>query len=252
MWRDESDHSVGREIFLGEGTPSGNGLEPALGNRADPDTEEDHIRASVWDEPASQFAGLRAPENAATYAAWYRRKKGETSVFDAFAVTILLVLAGGPFALVGTFATGNVGGSSIGILLVVLVAPVVEEMLKAGATLITLERKPYLFKSSLQILFAVAASGLIFSIIENLLYIHVYIEDPTPEIIQWRWTVCTFLHVGCSTIAGLGLIRMFRAADKTDTAPEVRRAYPLLVTAMFLHGTYNASAMVLEFLITPF
>lgn len=251
MARDESDHGIDREAFRGVAREPSIADEPALGNLHNLDTEEDHVRASVWDEPVAHAPGVVQPEEASTYTAWYMRKQRETSLRTALYVTLLLALSGGPFSILGAFASASTGSSGFGVLLIVVVAPVLEEMLKVGATLITLERKPYLFKSSWQIFFAVVASAFCFAVIENLLYINFYIDDPSPEIIQWRWTVCTFLHVGCSTIAALGLVRMFRAARKHNSPPEVHLASPMLVAAMLLHGSYNASALLVEFFITP-
>lgn len=251
MARGESDHGIGRESFRGADGRVPPVDEPALGGGSERDTEEDRVRGSVWDEPALHAAGIAAPAGANTYADWYQRNRHETTWGDALGVTLLLAFAGGPFAIVGALTTVNGGATGLGFLLVVVVAPVLEEMLKAGAALITLERKPYLFLSAWQIVFAVAASGLFFAVIENLLYIFVYLEDPSPELVQWRWTVCTFLHVGCSTIASLGLVRMYRKAHRNSTPPDVRLASPLLVTAILLHGGYNASALILDFFVTP-
>lgn len=253
MARGESDHSIHREFLRGDNNADPIAQEPALGQRSAPESEEDRVRASVWDEPASRVAGLTPGPDDATYAAWYRRKLRETSVVTALGVTLILALASGPFAILGTMLTMSTGGTAgIGILMIVLVGPMIEEMLKVGATLIALERKPYLFLSAWQILIAGMAGGLCFAVVENLLYIHVYIEDPSDAIIFWRWTVCTFMHVGCSTIASLGLIRMYRRARANATPPEVRLAYPPLIAAIALHGVYNAGAVLLEFVLTPF
>lgn len=250
MSRRSRDQGIRAEVFLSAANGDNPADEPALGGGHNEDTAEDHVRASVWDEPAAKVAGLRAPPGAETYAAWYVRLREETSVARAVQVTVLLALAGGPFSILGALFTGGAAPAGMGLLFVVVVAPIVEEMLKAGATLITLERKPYLFKSSWQILTAVALSGLCFSVLENLIYLNIYIPDPSPSLVIWRWTVCTALHVGCSTIAALGLIRMYREASQRLAPPRVALAYPLLIAAMVVHGAYNFSAIFLQFFVT--
>ena len=69
----------------------------------------------------------------------------------------------------------------------VALAPPLEETLKIAAVAICLERWPYLFRSPVQIFLGVLASAAVFSTVENLLYIHVYVDDLTPSYSQWRF-----------------------------------------------------------------
>ena len=118
--------------------------------------------------------------------------------------------------------------------------------MKIAAALYVVELKPYLFRSPVQILICVLAGGLVFSVLENLLYQYVYISDPTPELLRWRWTVCVALHVGCSCIAGLGLRRIWLTTWRCKTQPQIALAYPYIVIAVIVHGSYNGFATLLD------
>ena len=91
-----------------------------------------------------------------------------------------------------------------------------------------------------------AASGFIFAAIENLIYRYAYLKDPMPELLRWRWTICVLIHVGCSTIASLGLHRIWRNTRQSHTRPDVSLLTPYVILSIVLHGAYNALAVTLS------
>ncbi len=208
-------------------------------------TPEQRLQHSVWDEPAlsPELLGARGPDEL-TYGSWLQSRRAGTTRAASWGVTLLVALAAGPWAVVGTF--WGSGQTWFSALAVVVFAPLVEELMKIAAALYVVEQKPYLFRSPVQILICVLAGGLAFSAIENVLYQYVYIPNPTPGIIRWRWTVCVVLHVGCAGIAGLGLRRMWCDTWRHLHRPRMALAYPYILTAVVVHGTYNAFATLLE------
>ena len=154
-----------------------------------------------------------------------------------------LACVAGPFAVLAAFLKTS---SPALALVAVVMAPLVEELGKVAAPLMTLERWPYRFVSGAQLVLVCAVSGLIFGCLENLLYLLLYLKHPTAALAVWRWTVCTSLHVGCSLIAGLGLRRIWLAARAAFKRPDVSLAAPYFLTAMAIHGTYNALAILLQ------
>ena len=92
-------------------------------------------------------------------------------------------------------------------------------------------------------------SALIFATVENLVYIHVYALasplDHPAMFAEFRWTVCTALHVSCSVIASLGLIRVWHRMNERGEPADLAHAYPLFAIAMALHGLYNGAALFL-------
>ena len=253
MTTSEDEHSVRHEPF-GEkqplaGEPVDN--EPAHGGPVANETAEQRAHLNVWDEPATKLQGISAPDGALTYEAWYRRGLETTSAVKSWTVMALLGLAGGPLALLGALFSSGAGVVST-VLTVVLVAPVLEEMLKISGVIIALERRPYLFQHSSQLIAAIVISAFIFATIENLLYVNVYTQDPSPAYARWRWSVCTALHVGSSLIAGLGVRRMWHASRRDLSRPRPEIALPYAFGAAVLHGVYNLFAFTVVPFFEPF
>lgn len=253
----QDEHSIKGEPFYRDTPPHAPDTiadEPAFRDAA-VTREEERALHNVWDEPAFQAGGGSAPPDAMTYSHWYEARLRESSWGESWGIMLLLALCGGPFAVAGTIATQFSQGSMAGPLVLVVVGPALEEMMKIGAALIVLENRAYLFRSGAQILFAAMAAGLLFAVVENLLYIYVYYPEGSERFRLWRWTVCTTLHVGTTTIAGMGLLHMWRnATTPRQTAnglayqrPQAVHAYPYIVLAVVVHGAYNAFALVMEF-----
>lgn len=220
------------------------------------ESEADVIERSVWDEPALT-AGLApaAPEGAPTYAEWLTRKIAETTPLVSWRTTLLIVLSAGPWGVVGAIIAQMSAGelSFGGALAAIVVAPVTEEIAKVAAALWVVEKRPYLFVSPVQIMLCAAAGGLAFATIENVMYLYVYTPAPSAAFALWRWTVCTGLHLGCSSLAGVALVRIWRAAISERRRPELALGAPWFTAAMVCHGLYNTAALfgeltgVLEF-----
>jgi RsiW-degrading membrane proteinase PrsW (M82 family) len=132
--------------------------------------------------------------------------------------------------------------ASAGLLMVVVFGPVMEEVLKVSAALVVVERRPHLFSSAGQVAVGAFASGVVFAAIENVLYLGVYIPDPDPGIILWRWTACVVLHSGCSLLAGLGVAKVWRDVWERLDRPRIQLVFPNLILAAVVHGSYNAIA----------
>lgn len=209
---------------------------------------------SVWEEPtlSASLAG-QTPAHAETYARWLDEQQNRTRALTTWVVTMLMAAAAGPWAIVGTFCgamtgdgTGPNGRNLVNVMAVIVFGPVMEEVMKVAAATWVVERRPYLLSRASQVAIGCLAGGLVFAAVENVLYLNVYIDQPTHEIRQWRWTVCVVLHCGCSLIAGLGLMRVWRATMATRKRPDLNLGTAYLIVAIVAHGTYNALAMGLE------
>jgi hypothetical protein len=204
-------------------------------------SEEEIAEHNVWDEPG---VSAKPPPSALTYSEWIERRRAETHWIHTWILTFCIAIVAGPFAIV-TALFGS-GQTFFSILAIVLFAPLVEEIGKVAVALWAVEKRPFYFRSGLQIAICAAAGGLAFAVIENLLYLHVKIENPSAAIIQWRWTVCVALHVTCSLIASLGLIRIWRDAWTRRARPRLSLASPFLIAAMVVHGLYNGTVLILD------
>lgn len=189
----------------------------------------------VGDEP-----GVMAPAGTATYQDHLRAGFHSTSATTTWLATLGAVLAAGPWAILA--AIFGTSADTQGVAMVVI-GPLCEEVAKVAVAFLIVERWPWLFRWRFQILLAAVAGGLVFAVIENLLYLNVYIADPEPWLVHWRWTVCVALHTGCSLIAGLGIARVWSTCWRTHQPPDGNHAIPFIATAALIHGTYNFLAL---------
>lgn len=213
--------------------------EPTVSGPARSQASLEH---EVWSEPCL-MAGTTAPDPERTGAGILRQQWRTASWTRSWLALAGMAVVAGPFAVLAAFLKTSAPGM---LLAAVVVAPLVEELGKAAAALMLLERKPYVFKSGSQPLLACVASALVFATVENLLYLFVYAPEQGDDFAAWRWMVCTSLHVGCSSIAGLGLRRLWHAARDAEALPDLSVATPYFVVAMVLHGGYNAVAILLQ------
>jgi RsiW-degrading membrane proteinase PrsW (M82 family) len=220
-----------------------------VGDPADaPAPQEKHdlpVGQGAWDEPAlSQDLAGERPAHVQTYAQWLATNVASFSWAKSWGITLALALGSGLWAVVGAMLSQVQSNSAGSILLIVVFGPLAEEMLKASAALIAIEKWPYVFRSPAQIVFCCIAAAFGFAVLENLLYLRLYISEPTSFVIWWRWTVCLLLHTGCSTIASMGLVRIWRQTMATETQPRVALGTPYFITAATVHGVYNFIAVL--------
>jgi len=216
-------------------------------SRRRPDREAE-VAHSVWDEPAlSESLSGPAPDGAVTYAGWLATETAAMTPWRSWRHVLLLISGSGLWAVAGVFILTLQGqGGGLGLAAVVVFGPVLEELLKISTALITVERRPWLFLSSGQIYLCCVTSGLMFAAVENLLYLLVYIRDPTWLLVVWRWTVCVLLHAGCSGIAAVGLVRVWREALAQRRRPELAGMTRSVAIACLIHGVYNLVATLLD------
>ncbi len=208
-----------------------------------PESELEQIRDSVLNEPA-----ITGADDSYFLGDWIARKQAECSRLGNLAIVAAAAVLTGPFAVVGVFLAGS--QSWYGSMYVILFGPIIEEMLKQAGMVYLLEKKPYRIFAAWQFVFSAIIAALAFASIENLLYIQVYSRAATiqnPEYFAaFRWTVCTSLHVTCSIIASLGLIRVWKKQLADRKNADLSRAYPFFAAAMCLHGLYNLSASLFD------
>ncbi len=221
-------------------------VEPGYDSEMEPQDRLQDIEHSVFDEPALADAEKTATKEL-SYRYWLAEGWEKTSYLKSWLITIGIVLVAGPLAAVASLISSSfTHGTGWQIVNLVTFGPMIEEIFKIALIYYIVEKRPYLFHNLFQILIAALAGGLMFAVIENILYIYIYIDLPTPEIIKWRWTVCTMLHVSCSAIASFGLIRMWLDVFQQQSRPKLELAYPFLTAAMIIHGSYNGIALMLD------
>ncbi len=208
-------------------------------------TEADAVEHTVWSEPAvsSELAG-DPDESQLTYHKWLTKNIERTTWFTSLWVMLLVAIAGGPWSIMSAMYAGSAGASAFSVLMYTVFGPVSEEIAKVAAALWVVEKRPFYFKSLWQIFLCAACAGLAFSAIENVLYMKVYFPKHTPEFVNFRWTVCVFLHVSCSLVAAVGLARIWDNAMRNLHPPRLALGVPWFVIAMAGHGLYNLTAII--------
>ncbi len=84
----------------------------------------------------------------------------------------------------------------MGVLLLVAVAPAVEEICKPLAIVFLLDKRPRWLRSPWEIIALAAVSAVVFATLENLLYIFVNYRQGSAAFVLYRLTVCTAVHKG--------------------------------------------------------
>ena len=242
MQPDAVDQSVFAEPWMKQVTHHGDVNDsPVIDTNSFIRPEVDH---SVWDEPGlSQSLSGEAPDHAVTWFGYYLQMRESTSAKTSWLITILTAIIGGPLAILGTLIEG---ATQSGLLTIIAIGPTIEEIMKVAIPLWIVEKRPWLFRSSTQILICCFASGLAFAAVENVIYLRFYIPNPSVSLAQWRWTICVLIHSSCSLLAGVGVMRMWKLFQAEKTTPQISYAGTALLSAIILHGSYNAIATFLE------
>ena len=254
MTKRDPDHSVTREPHLrGVATsPDPSEQRAAEVLRGEARDRQQAVEQSVWEEPGLSEELAQRPTDAVSRAQWLERQRRRVSPARSWTVTLGVALAAAPFGVVGVFMGG--GGTLFSVMAIVVFGPLAEEMMKVALPLYVAERRPYLFRGRFQIALCGLASGLAFASIENLLYLKVYLPEPSSLLVQWRWSVCVALHMGCTLVNTLGVMRIWQAAWRpaqagdgaSSTVSAAGLGYPYAVAATVIHGTYNGLMVLLS------
>lgn len=176
---------------------------------------------------------------------------------------ILLAGAGSLLAIPGVFLSTFEGAGMLGPF---LIAPLIEELFKPAGLLILLSTRKMLVLPRTTGMLLGALSGLVFALLENALYFHVYHPAHSPAYVAYRCTVCVALHMVCSAIVGFGLASQrwrLRVQEDGQELPLVGQAAPhllaqpreraalfdgisvrCLVVAVSIHAIYNVGAAI--------
>ena len=240
--RSETDPSVFAEPWLQGGLhpPDTTDPGPAMPPREQPSEDQ-----SVWDEPGlSRTLAGETPSDGLTWYRWYEQQVAVTTGLQSWLATLGVVVVSGVFAVFGTLAAQSMySGMLIG---VTVIGPTTEEIMKIALVLWLVEKRPWLFSNAGQILLCALASGLSFAAVENVIYLNIYVPNPSPGLVAWRWTICVLLHAGCSTIAGFGAHRIWRESQRHRRAPVLADGAPWIIAATVVHGLYNGTITLMD------
>jgi len=147
-------------------------------------------------------------------------------------IAVLWALSGGLFAVGAAFLKEFTSGGAL------LMAAVVEEILKPVGVYYLLRRRRHYLSSRLNVALLSTLGGIVFAAIENVVYLKVYFPDPEPRLVLYRWTVCVAVHAVCSFIMGLGLGNLLGRFNRGEPF-ELEACIKWIAAAVVLHAGYN-------------
>jgi len=234
--------SVDAEPWLKAGNYKPDPSESRQFNRGSKAREIDNIRDSVFSEHEHQGARPGKSE----FGQWLEEKRKSTTRLRSLVISLLVALIGGPFAIAGAFMAGR--QTAFGLIYIILFGPVAEEVLKQSGMIYLLERKPYHVFSRWQLVAGAFIGAALFATVENLIYVHVYFASLPPDrlafLAAFRWRVCTSLHITCSLITSLGMIKIWQRHTSEGKPIDLSTGYPHFVAAIAVHGIYNLAAVL--------
>lgn len=215
--------------------------EPALGA-----TYRDTYRArpigQTGDEPALQSTGAAV----GSFSDLLEQRTAAVTPTVQWLTVVGVVLLAGPFGILGALGAVTAQFTIFGLVAVVFLGPAVEEITKAIGPVVMVERYPWLVPAAWVVPVMTIAGGLGFAVIENWIYLNVYIPDPTPEIVRWRWIFGPIVHGVSSLLVGIGLRASWLHSTRTGSVPSLRIGQGWVVAGIAFHGLYNLAAVVLE------
>jgi RsiW-degrading membrane proteinase PrsW (M82 family) len=90
------------------------------------------------------------------------------------------------------------------------------------------------------------AAGLVFAALENVWYLVVLVDEPSAELVRWRWIFGPLVHGTGSVLVGIGAARAWRGAAAERAWPEFAPIVPWVVAAAVVHGIANSVALGLS------
>ena len=156
------------------------------------------------------------------------------------AFTILVALIGGLLGIVGAVIQEFRAGGFL--LLPILGAPIIEEGLKPVGVYLLQVRWPHLLLGRLHVALLAGLAGLTFGIIEALVYVNVYVDDPPGWFVTYRFTLPLVLHTTGSFLVGLGITARLMAWAQGD-GPLPKSSRNFFLAAVALHAVYNTAAI---------
>jgi RsiW-degrading membrane proteinase PrsW (M82 family) len=177
----------------------------------------------------------------------------EQTRYPSFSLPVLSALvgmAGGFFAVPAVFLSGIGRWSLFNLILIVLIGPFAEETLKQSGAIFQLEKMRGSIRHDWQFFLSGVLGGAVFSVLENLIYRHIYLRELTPEklaaVMAFRWTICMMLHILTTVVSSMGLRRVWRESLAKERPCRISEAFPWFAAATAVHGLYNLTVTLLD------
>lgn len=224
------------------------GFDPAidapLGFNSQPtefsERSDEDIDHSVWDEPSlTPDVQASTPSSALTYANWLDRRRADWSEFNAWTVTLGVVMLSLPLAAVAaiiSWTTGNVFFVS-DVFVACLAGPMLQEICKIAVPLWIVEKRPYFFTTWFQFFVLALATATAFAVVSNFI-LTLVVREITMPIFLFQWVGVLGLNLITAAISTYGLETIWRNSINSGKPPKLDDGYPYFATAIGLHVVF--------------
>lgn len=121
--------------------------------------------------------------------------------------------------------------------------PMIEEAFKPTGLYLLLAFRPHYLENPGRTAALAAVAGLVFGIVESIVYVLVYFPDKSAGFMVFRFTVTPAVHATCSYVFGWGINQ--RLKDSLwGKVPFLSGSKRYFIAAIVLHGLYNLGATI--------
>jgi len=207
---------------------------------------EEDIDHSVWDEPSLSPDVLdRTPKSALTYANWLSQRRENWSQWQAWTVTLGVILLSIPCAVIAAFISWFSGNHYFvtDVILACIAGPILQEICKIMVPLWIVEKRPYLFTSWFQFFIFALATATVFTAVTNFLS-SAMLAEVSQSMFLFQWVGVLGLNLVTAAIATFGLETIWRNAIRTGKPPKLEHGYPYFATAIGLHIAFAVGTTI--------
>ncbi len=157
-------------------------------------------------------------------------------------LALVIAAGGGVLGILGAIIQELSQGS---LLVAFVAAPMIEEVMKPSGVYLLLVRWPKVLTSRIYTALLAAVGGLVFGIVENIIYLQFYFPQHTQTLVVFRYSACLTLHVVCSFILGFGINQKLLASVRGEM-PFLKGNKKFFFVPMIIHGLFNIMAVLVE------
>jgi len=204
-----------------------------------PYSEED-IDHSVWDEPSlTPAVAAVTPESALTYANWLNQRRESWTPFNAWTVTLGVILLSFPMAVAAAFINWTTGNVFLvtDVFVACVAGPMLQEICKIAVPLWIVEKRPYFFTTWFQFFIFALVTATVFAAVTNFIF-SLVIRESSMGIFMFQWVVVLGLNLVTASISTYGLETIWRNSINNEKPPKLDDGYPYFATAIGLHVVF--------------
>jgi len=201
---------------------------------------EEDIDHSVWDEPSLRpEVSAAVPESALTYGNWLKQRRESWTEFNAWTVTLGVILLSFPMAVAAAIINWTTGNVLLvtDVFVACAAGPMLQEICKIAVPLWIVEKRPYFFTTWFQFFLFALATATVFTVVSNFIF-SLVIQETSTGIFIFQWVVVFGLNLVTASISTYGLETIWRNCINSGKPPKLDDGYLYFATAIGLHVVF--------------